>query len=215
MFVRDHMVPAISVAPDIPFQEALKLMQENRLRRLPVIDKKGQLIGIVSERDLLYASPSPATTLSMWELTYVLSKITVEELMTKEVITTTPDTSVEDAARLMVEKKVGALPVIDKNNQPVGIITDRDIFKTLVDLFGGGQPGLRLTLAVPHGKGVLAAVSTAIFKLGGNIVSLGTFPFVDKSGTDGMVLKVQDVSRQQLIAALENLGEQVIDAREV
>src|SRR5512136_1716877 len=108
MFVRDHMIsPAVTVAPDLPFQEALKLMQENRLRRLPVVDKKGKLIGIVSERDLLYASPSPATTLSMWELTYVLSKIVVEELMTKEVITTTPDTPIEDAAQLMVEKKVG------------------------------------------------------------------------------------------------------------
>jgi acetoin utilization protein AcuB len=214
MFVRDHMVPAITVAPELPFQEALKLMQEHRLRRLPVVDKKGKLIGIVSERDLLYASPSPATTLSMWELTYVLSKITVEELMTKEVITTTPDTPIEDAARLMVEKKVGGLPVMDQENKPVGIITDRDIFGTLVEMFGGGHPGLRLTLEVPRGKGVLAAVSTTIFNLGGNIVSLGTFP-INKENADGMVLKVNDVGRQQLIDALVKLGDHVTDARTV
>lgn len=216
MFVRDHMVsPAITVAPDLPFQEALKLMQENRLRRLPVVDKKGKLIGIVSERDLLYASPSPATTLSMWELTYVLSKIVVDELMTKEVVTTTPDTPIEDAAQLMVEKKVGGLPVVDKDNKPVGIITDRDIFKALVEMFGGGQPGLRLTLEVPRGKGVLAAVSTSIFDQGGNIVSVGTFPIANKSNVDGLVIKVEDVSQKQLIDTLEKLGDHVVDSREM
>ncbi|MBN1993887.1 MAG: CBS domain-containing protein [Anaerolineae bacterium] len=216
MFVRDHMVsPPITVAPDMPFQDALKLMQENRFRRLPVVDKKGKLIGIVSERDLLYASPSPATTLSVWELTYVLSKIQVDELMTKEVVTTSPDTPIEDAASLMVEKKVGGLPVVDGDYKPVGIITDRDIFKAFVEMFGGGQPGLRLTLSVPQRKGVLASLAQAIFELGGYIVSFGSFPTPNKPNEDGMVVKVQNVSRSQLIDKLENLGDQVVDAREV
>jgi acetoin utilization protein AcuB len=216
MFVRDHMIsPAVTVAPDIPFQDALKVMQESRFRRLPVVDKKGKLIGIVSERDLLYASPSPATTLSVWELTYVLSKIKVEELMTKDVVTTTPDTPIEDAASLMVQKKVGGLPVVDDENKPVGIITDRDIFEAFVEMFGGGQPGLRLTLSVPHKKGVLAGLSQAIYKLGGYIVSFGSFPIPDKSDEDGMVVKVQEVSQEQLVDTLEDLGDHVIDAREV
>ncbi|MBN1220978.1 MAG: CBS domain-containing protein [Anaerolineae bacterium] len=216
MFVRDHMVsPAITVTPDIPFQDALKIMQENHFRRLPVVDKKGKLVGIVSERDLLYASPSPATTLSVWELTYVLSKIQVEELMTKQVVTTTPDTPIEDAASLMVENKVGGLPVVDEANRPVGIITDRDIFKAFVEMVGGGQPGLRLTLSVPHGKGVLAGLSRAITDLGGYIVSFGSFPIPDKPDQDGLVVKVQDISRSQLVDTLEGLGDHVVDAREV
>jgi len=216
MFVRDHMVsPAVTVAPDLPFQEALKMIQESRLRRLPVVGKGGRLIGIVSERDLLYASPSPATTLSVWEMTYVLSKIKVEELMTKEVITTTPDTPIEDAASLMVEKKVGSLPVVNRENKPVGIIADRDIFSTLVEMFGGGQAALRLTMEVPHGKGILAGLTSAVFDLGGNIVSLGTFPIEDNPNVDGLVVKVDDVSQDQLVDTVEKLGDHVVDSREV
>ncbi len=216
MFVRDHMTtPAVVVTADMPFQEALKMMQEKRFRRLPVVDKKGKLIGIAAERDLLYASPSPATTLSVWEMSYLLSKIKVRELMTKEVITTTPDTTIENAAHLMVEKGVGGLPVVDGDNKPIGIITETDIFKTLVEMFGGGQPGLRLTLETLRGKGVLAKLSKAIFDLGGNIVSVGTFCNLAKSDHDGLVIKVQDVSREQLVDTLEALGDHVIDARQV
>jgi acetoin utilization protein AcuB len=207
--------PAITVSPDLPFQDALKLMQDNQLKRLPVVDKNGKLIGIVSERDLLYASPSPATTLSVWELNYILSKIKVEELMTKKVVTTTPDTPIEDAASLMVEYGVGGLPVVDAENKPVGIITDRDIFTTFVELFGGGQPGLRLTLEIPNAKGVLAGLSGTVFDLDGNIASVGTFPINQNPNLTGLVLKVQGVSRNQLVDALEKLGDHVIDARDV
>jgi acetoin utilization protein AcuB len=216
MFVRDHMVsPTVTITPDLPFQDALKLMQDNEIRRLPVVDGGGKLIGIVSERDLLYASPSPATTLSVWELTYILSKIKIEELMTEEVVTTTPDAPIEDAASLMVEKNVGGLPVVDGENKPVGMINDRDIFITLVELFGGGQPGLRLTLEVPNAKGVLAGLSTAIFDLDGNIANVGTFPIDDNPDLTGLVLKVQSVSQNQLVDALEKLGDHVVDIRNV
>ncbi len=216
MFVRDHMSsPAITIKPNMSFQEALKLMQERRLRRLPVVNEKGKLVGIVAERDLLYASPSPATSLSVWELTYLLSKITVDRLMAKEVVVTTPDTTIEDAAHLMVEKQVGGLPVVDDNNQPVGMITETDIFRVLVEMFGGGQSGLRLTLSVPRGKGVLAGLSKAIFELGGDILSFGSFPIEEDPTQDGMVLKVKDVSQDQLVDTLEDLGDHVTDAREV
>ncbi len=95
MFVRGHMsAPPVTVTPDVPFQDALKLMRDNKFRRLPVVDRFGKLVGIVSERDLLYASPSPASTLSVWEMNYLLSKITVEKVMTKNVITTTPDATI-------------------------------------------------------------------------------------------------------------------------
>jgi len=216
MFVRDHMVsPAVTVAPDMPFQDALKLMQESKSRRLPVVDGKGRLIGIVAERDLLYASPSPATTLSVWELTYILSKIKVEELMTKKVITTTADTPIEDAASLMVERDVGGLPVVDDENKPVGMINDREIFSTLVELLSGGQAGLRLTLEVPNAKGVLARLSNAIFELDGNIASVGTFPIPEKADWSGLMFKVEGISRNQLVNTLEELGDHVIDVREV
>jgi acetoin utilization protein AcuB len=215
MFVRDRMTsPAVSITGDTPFQDALKLMQERRFRRLPVVDNEGRLIGIVAERDLLYASPSPATSLSVWELNYLLSKITVKGLMTRDVTTTTPDTTIEDAARVMVEKRVGGLPVVDENNRPIGMITETDIFKTLVEMFAAGLPGLRLTLAVPRSKGVLARVSRAIFELDGNIVSIGSFN-LEAPGDDGLVIKVQGVRKEQLIPTLEALGDHVVDARQV
>lgn len=214
MFVRDRMTsPAVTVTGDVPFQDALKLMQERRFRRLPVVDDKGRLVGIVAERDLLYASPSPATSLSVWELNYLLSKITVKGLMTKEVVTTTPDTTIEDAARLMLDKGVGGLPVVDEDYHPIGMITETDIFKTLVEMFAAGLPGVRLTLAVPRGKGVLARLAQAIFEMDGNIVSIGSFN-LDAPGDDGLVVKVQDVHKEQLVPTLEALGDHVVDARE-
>lgn len=214
MFVRDRMTsPAVTVTGDVPFQDALKLMQERRFRRLPVVDDKGRLVGIVAERDLLYASPSPATSLSVWELNYLLSKVTVKGLMTKEVVTTTPDTTIEDAARLMLDKGIGGLPVVDEDNHPIGMITETDIFKTLVEMFAGGLPGVRLTLAVPRGKGVLARLAQAIFEMDGNIVSIGSFN-LEAPGDDGLVVKVQDVHKEQLVPTLEALGDHVVDARE-
>jgi acetoin utilization protein AcuB len=215
MFVRDVMSsPVVTVPPEMPFQDALRLMQEKNFRRLPVVDEKGKLVGIVAERDLLYASPSPATSLSVWEMNYMLSKIKINRLMTPEVITTTPDTTIEDAAHLMVKNRIGGLPVVEAG-QVVGIITETDIFKTLVAMFGGGEAGLRLTLEVPKGKGVLATVSQAVFELGGNIVSFGSFPIEEDPAEDGMVMKVREVGKEELIDKLEALGDHVIDAREV
>jgi acetoin utilization protein AcuB len=157
MFVSDRMSsPAVTITPETPFQKALKLMRDHRFRRLPVVDKKGKLIGIVSERDLLYASPSPATSLSIWELHYLLSQIQVRQIMTQDVITTTPDTPIEDASHLMVENKIGGLPVVDEEDHVVGVITETDIFKTFNEIFADGYPGLRLTLQVPAKKSVLA-----------------------------------------------------------
>jgi acetoin utilization protein AcuB len=215
MFVRDEMSsPVVTVPPEMPFQDALRLMQQKNFRRLPVVDDKGKLVGIVAERDLLYASPSPATSLSVWEMNYMLSKIKVNRLMTPDVITTTPETTIEDAAHLMVVSRIGGLPVVD-GDEVVGIITETDIFKILVSMFGGGEPGVRLTLEVPRGKGVLAALSQAVFELGGDIISFGSFPIEEDPTGDGMVMKVREVGKEQLIDKIEALGDHVIDAREV
>jgi acetoin utilization protein AcuB len=179
-----------------------------------VVGEEGKLVGIVSERDLLHAAPSPATSLSIWELTYLLSKIEVREIMTEDVIITTPDTPIEDAAHLMAANKIGGLPVVDEHNCVVGVITETDIFKTFVEMFAGRRSGLRLTLGVPERKGVLAELSRAIFDLDGSIESIGSF-CGDVCGERGLVVKVRDVSKGQLVDALKVLGDHVVDAREV
>ena len=215
MFVRGRMsTPAVTIRANTPFQDALKLMRDRQFRRLPVVNKKGKLVGIVSERDLLHAAPSSATSLSIWEVQYLLAKIQVKEIMTKDVITTTPDTPVEDAARLMVTHKIGGLPVVDEHKGVVGVITETDIFETFVEMFAGGRAGLRLTLEVPERKGVLALLSKAISDLGGSIESVGTF-YGEAAGERGLVVKVRDVSKPQLVETLEALGDHVVDAREV
>jgi acetoin utilization protein AcuB len=143
MFVRDSMSsPAVTIRPDTPFQDALKLVRDRQFRRLPVVDKKGRLVGIVSERDLLHAAPSSATSLSIWELHYLLAKIQVEEIMTKDVITTHPGAPIQDAARLMVTHKIGGLPVVDGPGDVVGVITETDIFRTFVEMLADGDSAL-------------------------------------------------------------------------
>jgi acetoin utilization protein AcuB len=215
MFVRDRMsTPAITINAKTSFEDALKLMRDHRFRRLPVVNKQGKLTGIVSERDLLHASPSDATSLSIWEIHYLLYKIQVEEIMTRDVITTIPDAPIEDAARLMVTHKIGGLPVVDENGDVVGVITETDIFKAFVEMLSGGHSGLRLTLQVPERKGVLAALSTTISDLGGSINSVGSF-YGEVAGERGLVVKVRGVSRGQLVETLEALGDHVVDAREV
>ena len=215
MLVQDRMSsPVVTVTSETPFQDALKLMQDRGFRRLPVVDGKGKLVGIVSERDLLYASPSPVTSLSVWEITYLLSKLKVQEIMTKDVITTTADTPIEDAAHFMVAHKIGGLPVVNEQKRVVGIITETDIYKTFVEMFGGGRTGVRLTLRIPERKGVILELSKAIVELNGDIVSVGSFEG-DVSGERRLVIKVREVGKDQLLEKIETLDDQVVDARSV
>lgn len=134
MKVSERMTtPVITALPDLPIQEALNLMREKEIRRIPVVDKGGRLKGIVSDRDLLHASPSDATSLSVWELNYLLSKVTLRDVMTKSVITVEGDSRIRETARIMVDKKIHGLPVMDGDTM-VGIITETDLFKVLVEL---------------------------------------------------------------------------------
>jgi len=203
----------ITITPDTSFEEALRVMRKNKVRRLPVLDKDKRLVGIVTEKDLLYASPSPVTSLDVFELHYLLSKITVKDLMTKEVITVEEDTPLEEAARIMADNKIGGLPVM-RDGVLVGIITETDLFKIFLELLGAREKGLRLSLLVPERKGMLASLTGEIARLGGNIVSLGTF--LGEDPTNRLIaVKVQDVPKEELLAAMEGVEAKVLDVREV
>src|SRR5512142_3299395 len=155
MLVRTRMTAnPIVVHPDTSFEDALQLLREKKIRRLPVLDKNGKLVGIVVEKDLLYASPSPATSLSVFEVHYLLSKLQVKEIMTRPVITVDEECPLEEAARIMVDRKIGSL-VVMRGDQVVGIITETDIFGTMAEVLGGRTQGLRITVRVPNVKGVL------------------------------------------------------------
>jgi acetoin utilization protein AcuB len=215
MLVKDKMsAPPVTIAPETPFQDALKVMREKRFRRLPVVNRSGELVGIVSERDLLYATPSPASSLSVWELHYLLSQLQVQNIMTQNVITTTIDTPIEDAAEVMAKRKIGGMPVVDENNYVLGIITETDIFNAFVDMLATDKNGLRLTLEAPDRMGVLADLTVAIAEAGGHIVSVGTYDG-KVAGTRRLLVKVQGLSKGQLVEISERLGDHIIDAREI
>ena len=134
MLVRDYMsTPAITIKTTTGVQEALKTMHIHHIRRLPIVDEAERLVGIVSERDLLYASPSPATSLSIWELNYLLAELKVNDIMARGVITTTADASLQSTARQMLNQKIGGIPVIDEHRRVVGVITESDIFRAFLD----------------------------------------------------------------------------------
>lgn len=214
MLVRERMsTQPVTITADTPITEALRVMRQHHVRRLPVLNEEGRLIGIVSEKDLLYASPSPATSLSIYEMHYLLSQLKVTEVMTASVITVPPDTPLEEAARIMADHKIGGLPVVE-GDRLVGIITETDIFEVFLELLGGRMRGLRLTLEIPERKGEMARLTTAIARLGGNILALGTFLGEDPT-TAVVMVKVEDVATGELTAAMLDLGLRIMDIREI
>ena len=212
MLVRERMShPVISTTPDTPVQDALVQMREAKVSRFPVVDKKGKLVGIVGEDDLLNASPSQATSLSVWEVNYLLSKITVERVMSKDVITVDEDTPLEEAARIMADHRIGGLPVM-KKGELVGMITQTNIFEILLELLGARQPGLRLTALVKEEKGKLHQITKAIDEAGGNIIALSTFGGQGMTDRELMV-KVDQIEESALRDAVESLVVAISDVR--
>ena len=202
MLVRDVMTRnLITVDPETSFTDALKIMRENRIRRLPVLED-GKLVGIVTEKDILYASPSKATTLDVWELHYLLNKLKIREIMTRDVVTIQEDTPVEEAAKIMVDNKIGALPVV-KGNELVGIITETDIFKVFLEMFGARKKGLRYTFKVPNVPGTFAKLSQKIFEAGGNIVSLASYGETEEVYT--LVMKVEGIDHNKFLESMKDL----------
>jgi acetoin utilization protein AcuB len=214
MLVRERMsTQPVTIAADVTITKALQVMRQYEVRRLPVLDEEGNLVGIISEKDLLYASPSPATSLSIYEMHYLLSRLRVTELMTTDPITVSPDIPLEEAARIMADNKIGGLPVME-GERLVGIITETDIFKVFLEMLGGRDKGLRLTLEMPERKGEIARLTTVIAQLGGNILALGSF-LGDDPTTGVVTVKVEDVPAQELETAMHDLGMKVLDIREV
>jgi acetoin utilization protein AcuB len=215
MLVRERMtLNPITVLPDLSVPDALRLMREKKVRRFPVVDSHGKLVGIVSDKDLLQAGPSAATTLAIWEITELLSKLKVAEVMSREVITVPDDTPLEEAARIMADGRIGGL-VIMHGDKVAGIITETDLFKSLLELLGGRRSGVRITVATPGGKGELAHITNAIFNAGGNIVGLAAREIEAGADTHWEVtFKVQDVSVDNLVTALKPVTRAIHDVRQ-
>lgn len=208
MLVKDRMTPnPITITPDTTFPDAFRIIREKGIRYLPVVNKRGKLIGIVTQTDLLHASPSSATTLSVFEVNYLLARLTVEEVM-QTPITVPEDAPIESAARVMVENGISCLPVM-RDGDLVGIITETDIFKAFQEILGSGENVLRITLRMPDVPGELARMTGVIADLGGNLHSVAAFYGADREFVY-ITFRLDGVDQEVLLPALEEMGEQVV-----
>ena len=211
MFVGERMShPVISVSPETPIHDTLVMFKKEHIRRAPVI-KDGKLVGIVSESDLLNASPSTVTSLSVWEINYLISKVTVKQVMSKKVKTIDENTPIEEAARIMADSKIGGIPVT-RSSKVVGIITETDLFKIFLELMGARTRGIRITAVVNDQAGQLAKVTKAIADAGGNFISFGQFSGDDPS-TKVLTFKVAGIKKDDVRKALSKVVNKFWDIR--
>ena len=215
MLVKDRMTPdPICGYPEMPVTEAQALMREKNIRHLPITDEEGKLAGLITQRSLLRVLPSDVSNFSRFEISYILSRIKVRHVMAKDVITIDEDTAIEEAARIMADRRIGCLPVM-RDGALVGIITDNDLFTLMVDLLGARRAGVRLAVTQPDRPGAVARLSTAIARAGGNLtVSVGC-PAPDPALWIS-VLKVTNIPREDLVDIVGKLEDvQIQDVREM
>ena len=193
----------VFIHPDLSLSETRTLMDRERVSHLPVLNKNNELAGIITKKDLLKAGPSPATSLDVYEISYLLSKLNVEKVMEKNVITVSENEVIEEAARIMADKSIGCLPVLN-GSLLVGIITDTDLFHAFVNAFGARHKGVRITVSISEKPGQLAKFAGAVAERGGNIAA-----FVSAEGDDiahrRATLKITGIS----LAAAEEAARSV------
>jgi acetoin utilization protein AcuB len=210
-FIRERIQKhPVTISQDASFYEARSLIREKGVRHLPVVDKKNQVVGIVTDSDIRAAAPSGATTLSVHELTYLLGKLKVSGFMTpkKKLVTITPDTLVEEAVRLMHDNKIGCLPVLE-GKKLYGIFTETDALELVVNIFGNNLKGTRLTIAFDDKPGILIGMLEILNNYHVNIVSLLLVSFL-VDGKRLAVLRVNTEKYKLIVKELEQSGYQVL-----
>ena len=205
MRIRDMMTKnPVTVDSETLVMDAQKIMKENNVRRLPVVDK-GKLLGIVTKHDILEASPSPATSLSVHELNYLLSKMKVKEIMKKNPLTLTPDTPFEEALKIGQEKKIGSFPVVE-NGKLVGIATESDIVRFLTRALGVREEGSRITIEGLGGKlGDLEKIISIVNQHNTIVLSMISLPRTEKKEWM-IVLRLKTSSPDPIVKDFKKAG---------
>lgn len=198
----------ITITPDRSMMKASKLMKDNTISCLPVIDEDGKLVGIVSDRDVKEASPSKATTLDMHELYYLLSEIKVKDIMTKKVVTIREDETVEKGATLMLENHFGSLPVLDEEGRVVGIMTDTDVFKVLVEISGVYEGGTQVCLELSTEPGSLTPVLAFLKEHNARIMNIMTHNVPETEGMKNVYIRIRDMEKPELKRLKSEIEEQ-------
>jgi acetoin utilization protein AcuB len=217
MIVRDYMTRhPLMAEPTMPIVEAQRFMGQNNVRHLPVIGPGKRLMGLVTRQRLL-VDPGRLGSLDVWEIARTLNELTVADVMVKtiDVVTIGEDATIEEAARLMVERKIGCLPVLDQGIV-VGILTETDLLAQLTTLLGWPFRGVRVTVRVPDRQGEFAKITNAIASQGWGINTAVGVPAPKTPGFWDAVIKLRRVPKDELIAVLGAIeGQEILDVREL
>jgi acetoin utilization protein AcuB len=197
----------ITGTPEMSMMKASKIMKEKGIARIPVVDERGVLLGIVSDRDIKEASPSKATTLDMHELYYLLSEIKLKDIMTKKVVTIKPGETIERAAAILLEHNIGGMPVVDEGNRVVGIITDSDIFKVLVRITGVMDGGVQIGVRLPNEPGGMVPVIDFLKDNGARLMSLLTSCEPAEVGMRDVFIRIRPMEKSALNTLEKNARE--------
>lgn len=200
----------ITIDEHTSMMKASIIMKEKKIRCLPVVDKKGKVLGIVSDRDLKDAAPSKATTLDVYELNYLLSSMKIGDIMTKNLVFVRPDETVEFAALLMLENKISSLPVINDKHNLVGIITQTDIFKALINITGVYTGGIQFAFSLEDRPGSIKEPADVIRSFGGRIISILSTRETAEQGRRNVYMRCSALSHERLRDLVKELEDKFV-----
>ena len=219
LLVENWMNPnVITVDADDSMLDATKLLKEHSIRHLPVLEK-GKLVGVITDRDLKRASPSDATTLEAHELLYLIANIKVREIMTRNPITVPYNFTIEEAAEILLQAKISGMPVVDKDGDVIGTITQTDLFKVLISLTGVGKKGVQFAFLLEDRAGSIKDVADVIRSYGGRMASILSSYEKAPEGHRYVYIRMYDVDRQKMPQLKEDLKKKakvlyIVDSRE-
>ena len=206
MYVKDHMtVNPFTVTGDTVISKAVDIMAKNHFHRLPVTDDKGRLVGLLTGGLVEESSSSKNTSLSIFELNYLLSRTKVSEIMITDVKTVNPDIFIEEASQIMIDNEIAVLPVVDGDNKVVGIITEKDIFQAFNDLLGYRHTGTRFIISCEDHPGFLVGITKCFADNNCNLESLAVYRSAER-GTELVVKATGEISVENMTRVLTDAG---------
>jgi len=219
LLVENWMNPnVITVDADDSMLDATKILKEHNIRHLPVLEK-GKLVGVITDRDLKRASPSDATALEAHELLYLIANIKVREIMTRNPITVPYNFTIEEAAETLLQAKISGMPVVDKDGDVIGTITQTDLFKVLISLTGVGKKGVQFAFLLEDRAGSIKEVADIIRSYGGRMASILSSYEKAPEGHRYVYIRMYDVDRAKMPQLKEDLKKKakvlyIVDSRD-
>lgn len=214
MFVTSRMTTnPVTATIDMTIQAADALMKQEKVHILPVLDDNQKLVGIISEKDILKAMPSPVSTLSAYEMNFLISQLTVKKIMSRNPLTITKDATVEEAARLMLDRHISCLPVVE-GVKLIGIVTKTDMINMLIEMFGARNFGVRVECLLDNRPGVLASLSKALADNNIQIVTTSVLNGPDVTSAV-CIIKVQGADKKTVTKIVKEYALDILDVREL